>query len=135
MNDSQSDFSQNAAEQKAAIRAEWGCVLKQLPEYAELFDQDVYKRQGQLRAEGNTQYDLVPCIVVDVQGIDLPLSDELKELYVLTTTNAEQREKTDYDLMLQVQNLSRIYTELKAAGYPLRGRQRDMKMCIRDRPF
>ena len=39
MNDSQSDFSQNAAEQKAAIRAEWGCVLKQLPEYAELFDQ------------------------------------------------------------------------------------------------
>ena len=37
MNDSQSDFSQNAAEQKAAIRAEWGCVLKQLPEYAELF--------------------------------------------------------------------------------------------------
>lgn len=85
-----------------------------------------YTAIGQLRAEGNTQYDLVPCIVVDVQGIDLPLSDELKELYVLTTTNAEQREKTDYDLMLQVQNLSRIYTELKAAGYPLRGRQRDM---------
>lgn len=85
-----------------------------------------YTAIGQLRAEGNTQYDLVPYIVVDVQGIDLPLSDELKELYVLTTTNAEQREKTDYDLMLQVQNLSRIYTELKAAGYPLRGRQRDM---------
>ena len=39
MNDSQSNFSQNAAEQKAAIRAEWRCVLKQLPEYAELFDQ------------------------------------------------------------------------------------------------
>ena len=85
-----------------------------------------YTAIGQLRAEGSTRYDLVPCIVVDVQSIDLPLSDELKELYVLTTTNAEQREKTDYDLMLQVQNLSRIYTELKAAGYPLRGRQSDM---------
>ena len=85
-----------------------------------------YTAIGQLRAEGSTRYDLVPCIVVDAQSIDLPLSDELKELYVLTTTNAEQREKTDYDLMLQVQNLSRIYTELKAAGYPLRGRQRDM---------
>lgn len=85
-----------------------------------------YTAIGQLRVEGSTRYDLVPCIVVDVQSIDLPLSDELKELYVLTTTNAEQREKTDYDLMLQVQNLSRIYTELKAAGYPLRGRQRDM---------
>jgi len=85
-----------------------------------------YTAIGQLRAEGSTRYDLVPCIVMDVQSIDLPLSDELKELYVLTTTNAEQREKTDYDLMLQVQNLSRIYTELKAAGYPLRGRQRDM---------
>ena len=34
-----SDFSQNAAEQKAAIRTEWEYVLKQLPEYAELFDQ------------------------------------------------------------------------------------------------
>lgn len=85
-----------------------------------------YTAIGQLRAEGSTRYDLVPCIVVDVQSIDLPLSDELKELYVLTTTNAEQREKTDYDLMLQVQNLNRIYNELRAVGYPLRGRQRDM---------
>ena len=63
---------------------------------------------------------------MDVQSIDLPLSDELKELYVLTTTNAEQREKSDYDVMLQVQNLRRIYSELKAAGHPLRGRQRDL---------
>ena len=85
-----------------------------------------YTAIGQLRAEGSTRYDLVPCIVMDVQSIDLPLSDELKELYVLTTTNAEQREKTDYDLMLQVQNLNRIYNELRAVGYPLRGRQRDM---------
>ncbi len=85
-----------------------------------------YTAIGQLRAEGSTRYDLVPCIVVDIQSIDLPLSDELKELYVLTTTNAEQREKTDYDLMLQVQNLNRIYNELRAVGYPLRGRQRDM---------
>lgn len=85
-----------------------------------------YTAIGQLRAEGSTRYDLVPCIVVDVQSIDLPLSDELKELYVLTTTNAEQREKSDYDVMLQVQNLRRIYSELKAAGHPLRGRQRDL---------
>lgn len=85
-----------------------------------------YTAIGQLRAEGSTRYDLVPCIVVDIQSIDLPLSDKLKELYVLTTTNAEQREKTDYDLMLQVQNLNRIYNELRAVGYPLRGRQRDM---------
>lgn len=85
-----------------------------------------YTAIGQLRAEGSTRYDLVPCIVMDVQSIDLPLSDELKELYVLTTTNAEQREKSDYDVMLQVQNLRRIYSELKAAGHPLRGRQRDL---------
>ena len=56
---------------------------------------------------------------MDVQSIDLPLSDELKELYVLTTTNAEQREKSDYDVMLKVQNLRRLYSELKAAGHPL----------------
>ena len=85
-----------------------------------------YTAIGQLRSEGDSRYDLVPCIVVDVMAVDLPLSDELKELYVLTTTNAEQRNKSNYDVMMQVQNLRRIYSELKAAGHPLKGRQRDL---------
>ena len=85
-----------------------------------------YTAIGMLRKQGDTRYDLVPCVVVDMDAVDLPLSDELKELYVLTTTNAEQRAKSDYDLMQQVQNLSLIYSELKAAGHPLKGRQRDL---------
>ena len=85
-----------------------------------------YTAIGMLREQGDTRYDLVPCVVVDMDAVDLPLSDELKELYVLTTTNAEQRAKSDYDLMQQVQNLSLIYSELKAAGHTLKGRQRDL---------
>lgn len=61
-----------------------------------------YTAIGMLREQGDTRYDLVPCVVVDMDAVDLPLSDELKELYVLTTTNAEQRAKSDYDLMQQV---------------------------------
>ena len=73
MNDSQSDFSQNAAEQKAAIRAEWRCVLKQLPEYAELFDQVLgSERTGILQCARillrNTDNDYLQEMLQDIIG-------------------------------------------------------------------
>lgn len=67
MNDSQSDFSQNAAEQKAAIRAEWRCVLKQLPEYAELFDQVL----------GSERTGIIQCARILLQNTD---NDYLQEM-------------------------------------------------------
>ena len=72
-----------------------------------------------LLAEGDTRWEMVPCIVTNPPALDLPISDELKELYALTTTNAEQRTKNDHDKMLDVQAMRQIYSALREAGYPL----------------
>ena len=77
-----------------------------------------------LLEEGDTRWQMVPCVVSNPPELDLPISDELKELYALTTTNAEQRSKTDHDKMLDIQAMRRIYTALKDAGYPLAEYQR-----------
>ena len=77
-----------------------------------------------LLEEGDTRWQMVPCVVSNPPELDLPISDELKELYALTTTNAEQRSKTDHDKMLDIKAMRRIYTALKDAGYPLAEYQR-----------
>lgn len=77
-----------------------------------------------LLEEGDTRWQMVPCIVTDPLTLDLPISNELKELYALTTTNSDQRSKTDHDKMLDIQAMRKIYTALKAAGYPLAEYQR-----------
>lgn len=77
-----------------------------------------------LLAEGDTRWEMVPCIVTNPPALDLPISDELKELYALTTTNAEQRTKNDHDKMLDVQAMRQIYSALREAGYPLAECQR-----------
>lgn len=71
----------------------------------------------------------IPCIVDnekqgELEKLDIPQED--KELFVLITTNREARDKTDYDLMIEVEHLKRIYREMKQAGVKLTGRQRDM---------
>lgn len=77
-----------------------------------------------LLAEGDTRWEMVPCIITNPPALDLPISDELKELYALTTTNAEQRTKNDHDKMLDVQAMRQIYSALREAGYPLAECQR-----------
>lgn len=77
-----------------------------------------------LLEEGDTRWQMVPCIITNPLELDLPLTDELKELYTLTATNAEQRAKNDHDKMLDVQAMRKIYTALKEAGYPLADCQR-----------
>lgn len=68
-----------------------------------------------------------PCKITDyIVECDLPLSDETKELYALTITNSEARKYTDADLLAEISNLRIVYNELKANGYPLTGRQRDL---------
>ena len=39
-----------------------------------------------LLEEGDTRWQMVPCVVSNPPELDLPISDELKELYALTTT-------------------------------------------------
>lgn len=76
--------------------------------------------------QGDTRYQTVPCIISNPLDLDLPLSDESKELYALTTTNATQRIKTDHETMIEVENLRRIFAELKENGYTGSGRLRDL---------
>ncbi len=58
----------------------------------------------------------IPCIIQDYDKVNLPLSDELKEMYVLITTNREQRTYTDADIMNEIKELKNIYSALREAG-------------------
>ena len=52
----------------------------------------------------------------DPGRIDLPLTDEEKEDYVRATENAEQRNKTDGDKLIQMRKLMKIYEKLRENG-------------------
>ena len=52
----------------------------------------------------------------DPQLIYLPLTEEEKEDYVRATENAEQRNKTDGDKLLQMRKLMKIYEKLRENG-------------------
>ena len=52
----------------------------------------------------------------DPQLIDLPLTEEEKEDYVRAPANAEQRNKTDGDKLLQMRKLMKIYEKLRENG-------------------
>lgn len=58
----------------------------------------------------------VPCVLQDYDRINMPISDELKEMYVLITTNREQRKYTDMDIMNEIEELKVIYAALRDAG-------------------
>ena len=45
---------------------------------------------------------LIPCVIKNLEEIDLPLSDEAKEQYALITTNKEARKYTDSDRYIEV---------------------------------
>ena len=47
-----------------------------------------------LLEEGDTRWQMVPCVVSNPPELDLPISDELKELYALTTSSAAKQTTT-----------------------------------------
>ena len=70
----------------------------------------------QLIQEGKWKTE-IPCVLQDFEKINLPmLSDEQKEMYCVITTNREQRDYKDADLMNEIMHLKKIYTELRKAG-------------------
>lgn len=79
----------------------------------------------QLIQEGHKELLNVPCIVRNFDDIDLPLSDDLKEIYAIATTNAEVRQLTDADKLKLMNMLSTVYDELKEQGYAKLGKRRD----------
>ena len=61
---------------------------------------------------------LIPCVIKNLEEIDLPLSDEAKEQYALITTNKEARKYTDSDRYIEVMAWKKIIDELRANGVP-----------------
>lgn len=59
---------------------------------------------------------LIPCVIKNLEEIDLPLSDEAKEQYALITTNKEARKYTDSDRYIEVMAWKKIIDELRANG-------------------
>lgn len=78
-----------------------------------------------LYKENNDKWEFVNCTITNIKDVNLPVSDELKELYLITTTNAEGRNKAS-DLYTSYRNLQQIYTEAKKNGYKMPGRIREL---------
>lgn len=70
----------------------------------------------ELIAEGHDEFSYITYKIPKIGGIDLPLSDERKQEYVLATTNAEARRLTPGDQLKLQEMLTSIYEELKANG-------------------
>ena len=57
----------------------------------------------------------VPCIFRDPKDIELPLSNDTKELFSIMVTN-QYRHKKEADQLMEVKNWTRIFQELKDNG-------------------
>lgn len=76
--------------------------------------------------EGREDLRKVPCRVTEPKtNINLDIPEDIKELWLLTTTN-KTREKTDADILTDIRNQKIIYKALLDSGVELRGRQRDI---------
>lgn len=60
--------------------------------------------------------EFVPVTVRDVEKIDLPINDELKEKYAIIMTNKTQRDYTDEDWLNELNDMEEIYAALREAG-------------------
>lgn len=57
----------------------------------------------------------VPCVFKDPKELDIPLSDESKELFSIMLTN-QYRHKNEADQITEVRNWKRIFGELREGG-------------------
>lgn len=65
--------------------------------------------------QGKWKNEYVPCIVKDLDNINLPLSEDTKEDLVIIGTNTH-REKTEADFLFEARTWKKIYAELREAG-------------------
>lgn len=68
----------------------------------------------------------IPCTPVTLDQVQLPISDESKEEYLILTTNIDNRNKTSADLVLEYRQQKAIYEEAKENGYVLTGKMRNI---------
>lgn len=70
----------------------------------------------ELLAEGDKRFLSVPCLVKQIADIDLNISDESKEIYLLATTNAENRHNTLAENIELMRMLNQVYDEIEQNG-------------------
>lgn len=66
----------------------------------------------------------IPCTPITLDHVKLPISDESKERYLILTTNIDNRNKTDADVLFEYREQKSIYEEAKRNGYMLTGKMR-----------
>lgn len=66
--------------------------------------------------EGYVEFSNVYCAIIDPDELDIPLSYDEKVNFLIVTTNAEQREMTNEDILQQIKILKDTYASLKANG-------------------
>lgn len=77
-------------------------------------------------AKEEKKYEIAPCTITDLGSVELPVSDDMKEQYLITITNSTQRSMTDADKYNQYLDLKAIYTEAKSNGYTLSTKMRNL---------
>ena len=78
-----------------------------------------------LRDGGNKSFETIPAKVEDAQ------SDALAELKLIFA-NATARELTDYEKTVQAQRMKELFRQLRAEGYEIRGRLREIVADVLD---
>ncbi|MEG2821278.1 MAG: ParB/RepB/Spo0J family partition protein [Lachnospiraceae bacterium] len=68
-----------------------------------------------LQQQGKWIMGVVPCKIKDLNNIDLPLDIETKEMFSILVTN-QYREKTDGDILLEIREWKKIFSELREKG-------------------
>lgn len=84
-----------------------------------------YYAAKHLLNSGNDKFKTLPCIVLNLDDINLPLDDDMKRTYAIATTNAEQRKPTAADTAELIRKLNAVYAALEAAGAKPKGRKRE----------
>lgn len=62
------------------------------------------------------EYTLIPCVVKDLDDINIELSEENKEKFAILTTNKESRKYTEADKYYEIQAWKEIIGELRKNG-------------------
>ena len=84
-----------------------------------------YRACKLLRDGGNKSFETIPAKVEDAQ------SDALAELKLIFA-NATARELTDYEKTVQAQRMKELFRQLRAEGYEIRGRLREIVADVLD---
>lgn len=88
------------------------------PTYRILSGHRRFRALCELQDEKRIPYNLIPCIVKDLDQVELPISTEAKEKYAISTTNIENRTQTFSDRVALMHMMIDVYRELKAVRAP-----------------